>query len=192
MISGLLGLAGNWFGTDTRNGVGSLTSADMNPVTIPEVVAEKITFNGVELTKEDIQTAIDETGGQYVTIAGVEMNKDWAYDMLAEFDRVGNEGGEQIAQDVNDKVQAAAPGIGGVLSAFIGDAGNPAGATFSAIFSSIISSDAPGISANLANILGDSGTDAGRDIVSGIKTALSFAKFTVSVAGIISGIFNTN
>lgn len=188
--AGMFGLLSNWFGTDMSKGAGSYTGT--NPMTVPEVVADKLTINDVEVSREDIQKALDETGGEIVTIAGVEMNRDWAIDMLAEFDRVGNEGGEQIAQDVNDKVQAAAPGIGGILSAFVGDAGSSAGSLFSALFANNVNAEAPGLSNDLANTLGDAGSDAGRDIVSGIKTALSFAKFTVSVAGIISGIFNTN
>lgn len=104
----------------------------------------------------------------------------------------GLDGGADMTANVYDLVSQGAPLISGVLSAFIGDAGNPAGATFSAIFSSIINGNLPGLSQEVGNVIGDAGTDAGRDIVSGIKTALSFAKFTVSVAGIISGIFNTN
>jgi len=109
-----------------------------------------------------------------------------------EIRNAGEQGGQQMAASVSSIMSAIAPEIGNVLSSFVGDAGNSAGATFSAIFSSIINGNLPGLSQEVGNVIGDAGTDAGRDIVSGIKTALSFAKFTVSVAGIISGIFNTN
>lgn len=103
----------------------------------------------------------------------------------------GRDGGADLTSNVSDRVTQDAPGIGDILSAFIGNSGDAAGWAFSSLFGSILGNEAYGMSDDLSGKLGDAGSSAGWDIVDDIQSALNFASFTVRVVGVVSSIVNT-
>lgn len=146
-------------------------------------------------------TDVVEIGGEKFSIAQAEALRDQILYGLGDVDKdIGN----IIQAGIEDGGDKASANVASTLVTDIGNAdienpiinalmsaGNDGGnLLYNALFG-IISGNLPGLSQEVGNAIGDAGPDAGRDIVSGIKTALSFAKFTVSVAGIISSIVNT-
>lgn len=103
----------------------------------------------------------------------------------------GRDGGADLTSNVSDSVTQDAPGIGDILSAFIGNSGDSAGSTFATLFGGILGSESFGMRNDLESVLGDAGSGAGWDIASDIQSALNFANFTVRVVGVVSQVINT-
>lgn len=195
LLSQFAGIAGHWFGTDTRNGVGSLTSSDMGPLKVPEVHAETITFDGVEFTADQLREALnnvihDPLWGDQVELAGERVSVDIAQALLESLSDAGEEGGKQMAANINDQINDSAPGISDILSFFIGDGGTVAGALFTTLFGNILNTESWDMADSLANNIGTAGDNAGWDIASGIQSVLNLSSFTVGVTGVINNIVN--
>lgn len=185
--SGIFSLLANWFGTDMSKGTGSMTGTN----DVFKVPAEVVITSDVQRIQELIDDAVSK-GKTTVTVDGIEFSTDYSAETIADaLGYAGDQGGKKMADNVESKISDAAPGIGNILSFFVGDAGDSAGSTFSTLFGNVLDADAPGMSDDLGNALGDAGSDAGSDIVSDIQSALNFAKFTVSVIGVVSSIVNT-
>ena len=230
LLAGLAGTLGYGLSTDTRHGVGSLTSGDMNPLKVQEVHAETITFGEVELTEQQLRDALDNAThnwfwGDQVILAGEKVSADIAQNLLDQLTKAGEQGGKQMMDNVaeevaksvdngvgkptrsaianagldggadmtaniTDQVNASAPGIGDILSFFVGDGGAVAGAVFSTLFGNELGAESWNISDSLANTLGSAGNGAGWDIASGIQSALNLSHFTVGITGVISNVIN--
>lgn len=103
----------------------------------------------------------------------------------------GRDGGADMTANVSDRVTQDAPGIGDILSAFIGNSGDSAGSTFATLFGNILGNESYGMRNDLESVLGDAGSGAGWDIARDIQSALNFANFTVKVVGVVSQVINT-
>lgn len=197
LLAGLAGTLGYGLSTDTRHGVGSLTSGDMNPLKVPEVHAETITFDGVEFTADQLRDALnnvihDPLWGDQVELAGRQVSVDIAQALLESLSDAGEKGGKQMMENVSAEVEKSVDnGVGKPTRSAFADAGLSGGSDMTANIFDIMFKDAPGISDILSGELGDSGVTAGNSIVGDIQSALNLASFTVSVVGVVSQVVNT-
>lgn len=204
----------------TKNYAGVEVPVSILPKLDPDLLADTIDYAWMEgkdnvdlglvsgsgesllVTKEAAQAIVDElrSAGEQ---GGKEMS-DAVYNEIAAtvangvgkptrsaLSDAGRDGGADLTSNVSDRVTQDAPGIGDILSAFIGNSGDTAGSTFATLFGGILGSESYGMRNDLESVLGDAGSGAGWDIARDIQSALNFANFTVRVVGVVSQVINT-
>ena len=117
-LSDTVDLAKEWNERDLSNGAGSWTGVDLS--TQPNTLYyQTMEINGVEVSGEEIQSAIDEAtanGDLMVTIAGIEMNVDWAKELLKEIVYVPAEADpNELVDSLNDADDTAAKNLRSAL-----------------------------------------------------------------------------
>lgn len=162
-----------------------------------------VTVDGIEFSTDYPAEAIADALGYAGEQGGKQMMDNVAAEVEKSVDNgvgkptrsalsdAGRDGGADLTSNVSARVTQDAPGIGDILSAFIGNSGDTAGSTFSSLFGNILGSESYGMRNDLESVLGDAGSGAGWDIARDIQSALNFANFTVRVVGVVSQVINT-
>lgn len=185
----------HWFNTDMSKGTGGLTSSGLNPLQIPEVHAETITFDGVEFTADQLREALenavdDPLWGKQVELAGQKVSADVAQALLESLSDAGTNGGQQMGDNIFAQLNTDVPEWATLIANAIGLSGTTAGDQMDGnIYAKIISA-APSWASYISSKLGSAGSDAGNGIAGGIQRVLSATSFGVSIVGTVTNIIN--
>jgi len=185
----------HWFNTDMSKGTGGLTSSGLNPLQIPEVHAETITFDGVEFTADQLREALenavdDPIWGKQVELAGQKVSADVAQALLDSLADAGTNGGQQMGDNIFAQLNTDVPEWATLIANAIGLSGTTAGDQMDGnIYAKIISA-APSWASYISSKLGSAGSDAGNGIAGGIQRVLSATSFGVSIVGTVTNIIN--
>lgn len=143
--------------------------------------AQSISSAGVTGSSNASQSVI-----RFLTDAGTRISERLKSNLTS----AGSDGGEKMSRNVvnamENKYNTIHSGLGGTF----GSAGKSGGKTAANNINDQIENKRKGLKNTLASVLGESGDPAGNDIVKRIRSVLSFATFTISVVGAITGLFN--